>query len=175
MPMSEPLAYFITFTTYGKWLHGREPGSVDREHNKPGTPFLPGDAEWEQIARAQLRQPEYRLDAERRAVVLETIIEVARHRNWKLWVVHVRSNHVHIVVSATDRPEKVMADFKAWTSPRLREAFGEDTDRDRWTQHGSTKYLWTDGAVRDCVEYVVKEQGERMAVCDSRASSEPEA
>jgi hypothetical protein len=25
-----PLAYFITFTTYGAWLHGRAPGSVDR-------------------------------------------------------------------------------------------------------------------------------------------------
>src|SRR6266478_1713782 len=41
--MSEPVAYFITFTTYGTWLHGRAPGSVDREHNQPGTAFLPAD------------------------------------------------------------------------------------------------------------------------------------
>jgi hypothetical protein len=45
--MSEPLAYFITFTTYGAWLHGRKPGSVDRDHNAPGTPFLPADPEQE--------------------------------------------------------------------------------------------------------------------------------
>ena len=28
--MSDPLAYFITFTCYGNWLHGDERGSVDR-------------------------------------------------------------------------------------------------------------------------------------------------
>ncbi len=38
--MSTPLAYFITFTCCGTWLHGDERGSVDREHNTPGTPVL---------------------------------------------------------------------------------------------------------------------------------------
>ena len=37
MNENETLAYFITFTTYGTWLHGRDPGSVientmNREH-----------------------------------------------------------------------------------------------------------------------------------------------
>ena len=32
------LAYFITFSTYGSWLHGTKKGmgSVDREHNEYG-------------------------------------------------------------------------------------------------------------------------------------------
>jgi hypothetical protein len=41
--MDTPLAYFITFTCHGTWLHGDERGSVDRGHNAPGTPFLPPD------------------------------------------------------------------------------------------------------------------------------------
>jgi hypothetical protein len=36
----QPLAFFITFTTYGAWLHGQAPGSVDREHNQVDTLFL---------------------------------------------------------------------------------------------------------------------------------------
>lgn len=32
-----PLAYLITFRTYGTWLHGDERGSVDKNHNKFGT------------------------------------------------------------------------------------------------------------------------------------------
>jgi REP element-mobilizing transposase RayT len=168
--MREARAYFLTFTTYGTWLHGRAPGSVGREHNQPGTPFLPADAEREQVARAGLRQPEYRLDADRRSVVLTTIIDVARHRGWTLWAAHVRSNHVHVVVSAAPPPEKVMADFKAWTSRRLREQFDEEVDRDRWTQHGSTKYLWTDEAIAEKIEYVVNGQGEPMAVYDGRTA-----
>lgn len=171
--MSEPLAYFLTFSTYGTWLHGRDPGSVDRDHNAVGSPLLPADPDRERARRNQLRQPEYVLDDPRRNVVLAAIRDVARHRGWKLWAVHVRSNHVHVVVTAVGRPEKVMADFKAWASRRLREAFGEDADRDRWTQHGSTKYLWTDAAIDEKVAYVVDEQSEAMSVFDSR--SEPEA
>lgn len=37
------LAYFITYHTYGTWLHGNEAGSVDSQHNIPGTPMLPSD------------------------------------------------------------------------------------------------------------------------------------
>ena len=29
-----PLAYFISFRTYGTWLHGDERGSIDRFHNR---------------------------------------------------------------------------------------------------------------------------------------------
>ena len=36
-----PLAYLITFRSYGTWLHGDERGSVDRFHNVYGTPRLP--------------------------------------------------------------------------------------------------------------------------------------
>jgi hypothetical protein len=43
--MGTPLAYFITFTCYRTWLHGDERGSVDDEHNAPGTAVLPPDAQ----------------------------------------------------------------------------------------------------------------------------------
>jgi REP element-mobilizing transposase RayT len=179
--MAEPLAYFLTFTTYGTWLHGRQEGSVDRQHNAPGEPFLPADAELERARRKSMRQEAYSLDGARRAVVLRTILEVAAHRRWQLWAVHVRTNHVHIVVTAADKPEKVMANFKSWASRRLREAFGEAADRDRWTQHGSTIYLNSQEALDSKVTYVIDEQGEMMAYYDGRTEqsnvekNEPEA
>lgn len=120
--MSEPLGYFITFTTYGAWLHGRASGSVDRQHNRPGTPFLPVNSGLESGRRRFMRQESYTLDGPRREVVLRTIREVAEHRGWKIWAIHVRSNHVHVVVTAPCRPEKVMIDFKTWASRRLRNA-----------------------------------------------------
>ena len=177
--MNDPLAYLITFTTYGTWLHGRDPGSVDREHNVPGTPVLATDPALEAANRQRLRQEPYQLDEARRTVVLRTIREVAAHRRWQLWAVHVRTNHVHIVVTAARKPEKVMADFKAWASRRLREACGESADRDRWTQHGSTRYLNTQASLDAAVAYVVDEQGETMAYFDPRhepeIANEPEA
>jgi REP element-mobilizing transposase RayT len=172
--MSDPLAYFITFTTYGTWLHGRDSGSVDRKHNFPHTPFLPADAELEAARKRSMRQQPYSLDEPRRLVVLQTILEVARHRDWKLWAVHVRTNHVHVIVTAREKPEKIMSDLKAWASRRLRETFGESADRDRWTQHGSTRYLNAESAVAEAIVYVIDEQGERMAYYDGRPN-EPEA
>lgn len=166
--MSDPLAYFITFTTYGTWLHGRAPGSVDRQHNVPGTEFLPVNSQLEAARRKSMRQPPYVLDAPRRDVVLRTIREVAKHRKWRLWAVHVRSNHVHVVITAADKPEKVMSDLKAWASRRLREACGEDADRDRWTQHGSTRWINDESSLESAIVYVVDEQGEPMAFYDGR-------
>lgn len=69
-----------------------------------------------------------------------------------------------------------MADLKAWASRRLREAFGEDADRDRWTQHGSTRYLNDAKSLEATMAYVVAEQGDPMSVYDSRSPNiAPEA
>ncbi|MGH2524913.1 MAG: transposase, partial [Anaerolineales bacterium] len=121
-PGSVPLAYFITFVCYGTWLHGDERGSVDREHNLPGTPYLSPDAERARAEQELMDQPPYELDRQRREVVLKTIQEVCAHRGWSLLAAHVRSNHVHVVVQAVAKPEKVMNDFKAYASRRLNEA-----------------------------------------------------
>lgn len=206
--MPDPLAFFITFTTYGAWLHGRESGSVDRRHNTPGTPLLSANPDLEQARQDSLRQEPYLLDHARRHLVLRTIQEVAEHRLWKLWAVHVRTNHVHIVVTAPSnhtrppnlraesvsagfsanhprpentpsgihvpnycKPEKVMADFKAWTSRRLREAFSEPRDREHWTRHGSTRWLNTQTSLHQAIAYVLAEQGEPLACFDGRNSS----
>ena len=168
--MSDPLAYFITFTAYGTWLHGRDPGSVDRAHNTPQTPFLPVNPNREEARRKSLRHPPYSLDEPRRTVVLQTIREVARHRRWELYAVHVRTNHVHVVVNASDHPEKVMSDLKAWSSRRLRDAFNE-SNRDRWTQHGSTRWLNTEASLIEAIEYVADEQGEPMSRFDGRVEN----
>jgi hypothetical protein len=125
------ITYFITFTTYGAWLPGSAPGSVDREHNIPGTPYLQADADLERKMSSAMRQEPYVLDGSRRTIVLRTIKDVAAHREWKLWAAHVRSNHVHVVIAAACNPEKVMVDLKAWCSRRLREACNESADRDR--------------------------------------------
>jgi REP element-mobilizing transposase RayT len=149
---------------------------VDKEHNEPGTPFLSADGDRERAEYDSLREPPYVLNLERRNVVLQTILEVARHRRWKIWACHVRTNHVHIIVTAPDKPEKVMSDFKAYASRRLKERLGEAGDSKRWTQHGSTRYLWSEADVMAKIEYVLTGQGEPLAVHDGRNSqSEPEA
>jgi hypothetical protein len=35
-----PLAYLITFRSYGTWLHGDQRGSIDRFHNRYKSPYI---------------------------------------------------------------------------------------------------------------------------------------
>lgn len=163
-----PLAYFITFTTYGAWLHGQAPGSVDAEHNQVGAPFVePNDNRHSAIKQRMTQEP-YVLDTARRNIVRDAIVEECRFRGWTLHALHVRSNHVHFVVTASREPEFVMRACKANASKRLTKAGFESADRKRWTEHGSTRYLWKEEAVAEKVHYTLHGQGDAMATFEGK-------
>src|SRR5258708_22190976 len=107
------LAYFITFTTYGTWLHGSDKGSVDDEHNVYGTPFLEANSERQGQARAAMAQPPYVMSQPEREIVCKAIVTLAAERGWQLLAVHVRTNHVHVVVQAERDPRRLMSEMKA--------------------------------------------------------------
>ncbi len=167
MTGGQPLAYFITFSCYGTWLHGDDRGSVDLDHNQVGAPLLPSDPVRRRTEERSLAQPPYSLDEPRRQVVLAAVLEVARHRGWTLLAAHVRSRHVHVVVSAGCPPERVLNDLKSYASRALNRAGLDEPNRLRWTRHGSTRYLWKSDGVRAAVDYVVRQQGEPMAVFEA--------
>ena len=158
------MTYLITFACYGCRLHGSESGSVDRDHNAPGTPILEVDSARIVSEGERMDQAPYHLDQIRRDAVLEAIQEVCVHRGWSLLAAHVRSNHVHTVVEAETPPERVMADFKAYASRRLNRMRLDEPNRKRWAYHGSTRWLWKPQHVSAAMQYVVAEQGEAMSV-----------
>jgi REP element-mobilizing transposase RayT len=159
-----PLAYFITWTCYGAWLHGRAPGSVDSEHNRFGDPLLPPDSARETEMWRRLVESPYSLDQPRRQVVLRTIQEVSAHRRWRLLAAHIRTFHLHLIAHAECGPDKVMEDYKAYCTRRLREGGFEPTRRHHWTEGGSKRYLWKAEHLQAAIKYVVEEQGEPMVV-----------
>jgi REP element-mobilizing transposase RayT len=77
---------------------------------------------------------------------------------------HVRFNHVHIIVEAETRPERIMIEFKSYASRELNQLKTEGSNRKRWARHGSTRWLWKDEVVRHALRYVIDEQGEPMAL-----------
>jgi REP element-mobilizing transposase RayT len=155
----EARTYLLTYHTYGTWLHGDERRSVDRHHNIPETETLPPDARRYGAARARLKHGPTLLDACRRRIVEATIREVCAYRGWHLHAVNVRTNHVHVVVSASVPPEKVLTDLKAWATRRMVEARAISPGTKVWSRHGSTRYLWTDRSIDDACQYVVEGQG----------------
>lgn len=158
-----PVAYFITFSTYGTWLHGDERGSVDRDNNIVGELLITGDHALRRQRAAQMIGSEYRLEAVERETVLGAIQQHAAFRGWPLLAAHVRTNHVHLVVVGDTKPERMMTEFKAYASRALNR-LNASTQPKYWTRHGSTRWLNTEESVRHAIEYTTTEQGAPMAV-----------
>jgi REP element-mobilizing transposase RayT len=161
------VTYLITFSCYGSHLHGDESGSVDREHNAPGTPILEMDAARLVAERKRMGQAPYSLDQMRRDAVLRALQVACAHRGWGLLAAHVRTSHVHAVVEAEVPPERIMNDFKAYASRCLNRMGLDEPSRKRWTRHGSTRWLWKPQHVSAAVQYAVAEQGDSMSVFEA--------
>jgi REP element-mobilizing transposase RayT len=161
--MEYPLAYLITFTTYGTWLHGDERASVDKKHNRFGEEFLHNNPGLTLKEESNLKNPPLKLDASCRDIVLQAILDVCKFRGWFAHSAHVRSNHIHIVVSGQEKPEKMMCDFKKYATKAIKKTGSISADK-YWTRHGSTKYIWTKERLHLAIEYVETGQGKIMAL-----------
>jgi REP element-mobilizing transposase RayT len=161
-----PLGFLITFRCYGTWLHGDERGSVDREHNMIGTPFVDKNDRRQEFEREVMSHPPYQLDELRRETMLTAIREVCEYRKWMLFAAHVREDHVHVVVQAGVKPEKVLNDFKTYSTRALKKLCNEPPGCVRWSRHGSTRWLWKQTAVEDSIRYTLDEQGKRLTYYD---------
>lgn len=157
--MEPPLAYLITVRTYGTWLHGDERGSFAGERNMYRTEGLPPDPALRRSTARLMHGTPQRLDAERRGVMARTVEEVCEHRGWQLHACAVRTEHIHVVVSADGEPERVMTSLKAWATRRAREAGLVKPDQRLWSRHGSTVYLWREAELRRAIRYVLEGQG----------------
>ncbi len=163
--MEYPIAYHITFTTYGTWLHGDKRGSVDEQHNQYRSVFVSPDAKLHRKEQNHLKNPPVILNKNFREVVLKAVLQVCRFRNWVPCAVHVRSNHIHIVVNGNAKPEKMMTDFKAYATRAIKSVDNNQKFiRKYWSLHGSTKYIWTKEGLASAIDYVKNKQGKVMSL-----------
>ena len=75
---------------------------------------------------------------------------------------NVRSNHVHVVVTANCKPEKARNAFKANATRKLREGGCWKSEKSPWAFRGSGRYLWTEEDLVKAIAYVENDQGEPL-------------
>ena len=157
--MKFPIAYFITWTTYGTWLHGDERGSFDHHGN-----YIPPNWARREAEAAMLVDDPVYLTPEQRAIVDQLLVEACARLGWVLQARNVRSNHVHVVVSAAADGKQVRSRLKALASMRLSEhagldpAAGTDGARKWWTEKGNIEEVWDDRHLDASVVYVIELQ-----------------
>jgi REP element-mobilizing transposase RayT len=157
-----PLAYFISFRTYGTWLHGDERGSIDRFHNRHRAPFIAPNEKWRNYNRQRLKAQPLILKAKERHAIEAAIRETCEFRHWWLQAINVRTNHVHTVVSANRKPALVLNAFKANATRELRQAGLWSQPFSPWADRGSKRNLWNERSVARAIDYVVNGQGDDL-------------
>jgi REP element-mobilizing transposase RayT len=134
--MSHPLAWFITWTTYGTWLHGDARGSfVDGKYQPPS-------AELERANRSAMTGEVIQLTSHQRSLVDAVLVNECQAQGWDLQAGNVRTNHVHVVVSAACDGKVIRTRLKALASKALSDdanlPMSDDNGRKRWwTEKGN--------------------------------------
>ncbi|CAN5212497.1 transposase [soil metagenome] len=154
-----PLAYHLTWTAYGTWLHGDSRGWIET-----GAPCIMRPDEARHLnSLHSLTEAIVEFDGDQRQLIEQTIECHCHVRKWKLHACNARSNHVHVVVTADNvKPETVIDQFKLWCSTKLSDAAGlpsggraKKAGRRKWfTEHGSTKWINDEDYLHRAIEYV---------------------
>lgn len=151
--MDDPIAFFLTWPTYGTWLPGDQRGWVEYRHGWQ----LPEPV---RVIEAKLKMQEDAclLSKMERQIVEAQVAETCAFRLWTLYAVNCRSNHMHLIIGAANtHPRKIRVDIKAWCTRRLKER----SDRNRqnwWAERGSQRYVFNEESLETVVKYVIEAQ-----------------
>jgi len=150
----EPLAYFLTWTTYGAWLPGDSRGWSDSR----GGLHARNERLLSAMAASMTGSPVI-LSAGQRQTVEQSIMAVSEARGWLIHAATCRTQHVHVVVTATEvAPDTAMQHLKAWATRALRSPnstgiHGRHAPR-WWTRGGSQRRVYGERDLEAVVGYV---------------------
>jgi REP element-mobilizing transposase RayT len=151
-----PLAFLLTIRTFGTWLHGDEKGSFQRLRNRgPRSKWIDFNVPLaERMDESMKQQPTILTEVQRKYVDV-AIREVCDYRGYSLKAANVRTNHAHVVVHATVKPEKIVNEFKAFATRRLRLEDEFTSEQKIRSRGASTRYLWKPSHLLAAVDYVL--------------------
>ena len=155
-----PLAYLLTFRTYGTWLHGDERSSVRDGWNTYGHPKYRPNPRLEKWMAEEMNADRFILTNEMRLLVDSAIRQVCYKREFPLHAVNVRTNHAHAVLSAARKPERIVDALKANATKLLRQSGLIGPDTKVWSRGRSRRYLWKPRQVHAAIEYTLYGQGD---------------
>ena len=154
----ELIAYMLTSTTYGTWLHGDERGSIDRHGLRRSTRFLEPDPTLEGHRRKLMKFPAYTMDQVARALVDRAMRDYCEFKGWKLIALNVRTNHFHAMFPNFEKAKKVLGALKARATRVLREQGVVAPDQPVWTKGGGVTLIYDNDGLAAAVDYVRNRQ-----------------
>lgn len=149
-----PLAYHITFGTYGTRLHGDVRGTVTRDQNRFGEPVVGHDEIWQRLERSQLKFPPVVLSADQCREIENRIPGICEHGGWEYQISAGQPDHVYALLTTTSDGKRVRMWLKRWLGEALSERWPLETGRTWWAEGGSVKQVWEDDYFANVFEYI---------------------
>lgn len=159
MPPDDPLAFFLTWSTYGTWLPGDARGWVEYRHG-----FQLPDPILELESLARMTEGACRLAPHQRRRVHEQVAETCEYKRWVLHAVNCRTNHVHVVLTSAAAPKIIREQLKAWCTRRLKEQQAtaglpqHELRESWWAERGSIRWVFQETDLAAAIEYVLDQQ-----------------
>ena len=144
--MRQPIAYMLTWTTYGSWLQGDERGYV-----KDGV-ILPPNKGLNQANRAAMASPEVSLTRRQKGITEDALRKEAEALGQEICAVAVGKNHLHLVVTTNGLdPCHAVSHYK--NAVRLA-VQGDGFGGRLWTRGYSKRYCFDEEQLHAMIEYV---------------------
>jgi REP element-mobilizing transposase RayT len=136
----QPIAYHLTWTTYGTWLRGDKRGYVGRTLSQEGS-VTPPHNEYHSLYDADdgrtynrdanaLKSSPVHLNAQQAACAATALCEAAEHAGYELLRAAVMADHVHVLVAAhPDGKREMLRRLKNVAAVRLTQQFGRPAPR----------------------------------------------
>ena len=152
--MDCPLAYHITFGTYGTRLHGDERGTIYRAMNEPGDPIIGRDEEWRRIEQHKLKFKPRVFTIQQMSDVEQLLPLICTHGGWMHHAGAAGPDHVHEVLTGNADGVDIRKWLKRWLGEELAKIYPLLPGETFWAECGSVKWIWTDEYFRRARDYV---------------------
>ena len=153
-----PLAYHITFGTYGMRLHGGEQATVSRNQNQFGEPIIGRDIVWERLDRSLMEFPSLVLTDAQRRVIEEIVPTICVRGKWEYHIAAAQSDHLHVMLSSTNEGKRVRQWLKRWLGEGLSKQWPQKTLQTWWAIGGSVKSIWNEEYFTNVFEYIRRQR-----------------
>jgi REP element-mobilizing transposase RayT len=156
-----PLAYHITFGTYGTRLHGDYRATVVRTSNAPGTPVFREDPLRLKSERDRMQFNPVLFQQQQREFIEASIPSICQRGAWEYRIAAAGPDHVHVLLSAAAESGAVRKWLKRWLGETLSERWPLAPGRSWWADGGSVKSIWQEDYLQRAFEYIRRQRATR--------------
>ena len=144
--MRNPIAYMLTWTTYGSWLQGDERGYV-----KDGV-ILYGNKALNTANKALMQYPEVSLTLVQRQTIENALRKEAELLGQEIYAIAVGKNHIHLAVSSNGMDAGVaVSHYKNAARLKIKD---DGFIRRLWTRGFSKRYCFDEYQLQTVIAYV---------------------